>query len=75
MMPNDPAFPTDQKTSANSKVPDIMTEGGLTKREYFAIKIYSAIVSGKRSDIQHSDLILQAKTAVECADYLVQALA
>jgi len=59
------AFPT------NGRMFDAAT--GLTKREYFAIKILAGIVSNPNLDKGSTDEII-AKCAVQTADALIEAL-
>lgn len=47
------------------------TEGGLTKREYFAMKLYARIFSGCDSE---SMVKYQASNAVKAADILLEEL-
>jgi hypothetical protein len=66
--PYDCAFSSGQK-DANSQA--WIIDGGLTKREYFALHIYAGM-SGIPDSLDNRQI--NAQTAVMCADALIEAL-
>ena len=65
----DPAFPT--ITSDDPTNPHVLNEG-LTKREYFAVKILQGLVSNSR--IAQEDVISMLELAVTYSDALIYQL-
>ena len=66
----DPAFPIPHPDRGVSQTPI-----GLTKREYFAIKIYAALlVCGSNTSPSTNEREDTANTAVDAADALLKAL-